>query len=218
MGFGDVWMSWMEAFIFSSHMSVMVNGSPTKELTVERGLRQGDSISPFLYVIVAEGLKWLINRAVENGIYAGSSVYGKCFIDVIQFADDTLMAGDGSWNHLWTIKSDVSVASMGGWSSNGWIWSDIGIPHNIRSEQQLEPMLSLLISQLDRYQPAFAGTEADSVIHVSVLASPLLEHPTCSVGTDRSILHVSATTFPLMQQPASSAGTYMPCWSYDNEG
>ncbi|XP_058741002.1 uncharacterized protein LOC131613339 [Vicia villosa] len=104
MGFGEVWMSWMEAMIFSSHMSVIVNGSPTKDFRVERGLCQGDPISPLLYVIVAECLKWLINKEVENGIYAWCSVYGKGFIDVLQFAEDTLMVEDGSWNHLWAIK------------------------------------------------------------------------------------------------------------------
>lgn len=40
MGFRDVWLRWMEDFIFTSDISVMVNDSPTKEFKVERGLRQ----------------------------------------------------------------------------------------------------------------------------------------------------------------------------------
>ncbi|XP_058733006.1 uncharacterized mitochondrial protein AtMg01250-like [Vicia villosa] len=104
MGFGEKWMKWMEGLVFSSSMSVIVNGSPTKEFIVERGLRQGDPISPFLFVIVAEGLKCLINRAVANGDYAGFVIKDRCFLDVLQFADDTLMIGDGSWAHLWAIS------------------------------------------------------------------------------------------------------------------
>lgn len=86
-------------------MSVMVNGSPTKEFSMGKGLRQGDLLSPFLFLVVAEGLKGLINKAVENGSYAGFSINRRCFIDVLQFADDTLVVGDGSWSHLRAIKA-----------------------------------------------------------------------------------------------------------------
>lgn len=83
LSFGESWMKWMEAMVFSSNMSVMVTGSPTNEFKVERGLRQGDPISPFLFVIVAEGLKGLVNKAVDNGDYSGFSFNGNYFIDVI---------------------------------------------------------------------------------------------------------------------------------------
>src|SRR4051812_20274445 len=105
-------MKWMEALVFTSKMSVLVNGSPTREFGVERGLRQGDPISPFLFVIMAEGLKCLINKAVENGDYEGCNLNGRCFVDVLQFADDTLLVGDGSWKHLWAIKAVLKGFEM----------------------------------------------------------------------------------------------------------
>lgn len=39
MGFGDCWMQWMEASVFSSLLSILVNGTPTTNFTVERHLQ-----------------------------------------------------------------------------------------------------------------------------------------------------------------------------------
>lgn len=53
MGFRKLWMKWMHVLILSSNMYVLVNGIQAKEFTVEKGLRKGDPLSTFLFVIVA---------------------------------------------------------------------------------------------------------------------------------------------------------------------
>ncbi|PNX92795.1 ribonuclease H, partial [Trifolium pratense] len=67
MGFAEGWSKWMEACIFNSSMSVLLNGSPTEDFQVGKGLRQGDPLSPFLFFIAAEGLTGLMHKAVELG-------------------------------------------------------------------------------------------------------------------------------------------------------
>jgi hypothetical protein len=47
--------------ISSAKMAVLVNGSPTKEFSMERGLCQGDPLSPLLFLITAEGLNIMMN-------------------------------------------------------------------------------------------------------------------------------------------------------------
>lgn len=71
MGFGIWWMKWMESTVFTSIMSILVNGSPTTEILVSRGFRQGDPLSPFLFTIVAEGLTGMMRQAVSLGLYMG---------------------------------------------------------------------------------------------------------------------------------------------------
>ena len=46
-------------------MSVLVNESPTKEFVIGRGLRQGNLLSPFLFVLSVEGLSDLVRKSME---------------------------------------------------------------------------------------------------------------------------------------------------------
>jgi hypothetical protein len=86
-------------------MSVLVNGSPTNEFHVSKGLRQGDPLSPFLFLIVTEGLSGLMRKAVENNLFHGYKVSDNIMFHSLQFADDTIILGEGSWDNLWTIKT-----------------------------------------------------------------------------------------------------------------
>ena len=67
IGFNQLLMSWIRGCLLSARTSVLVNGSPSHEFTLHRGLRQGDHFSQFLFILVMEG----INVAIKDAIYAG---------------------------------------------------------------------------------------------------------------------------------------------------
>jgi hypothetical protein len=52
-GFGEKWKAWMKACICSGNMSVLVNGCATEEICIKRGLKQGDPLAPFLFLLVS---------------------------------------------------------------------------------------------------------------------------------------------------------------------
>ncbi|KAJ9562049.1 hypothetical protein OSB04_007209 [Centaurea solstitialis] len=95
MGFGDKWRKWIEACLLSSRVSVLVNGSPTDEFPMERGLRQGDPLAPFLFLVVAECLHLLVKEAEGKGLFKGVKV-GKDEVNVshLQYADGAIFFGE----------------------------------------------------------------------------------------------------------------------------
>lgn len=66
--FCSKWRLWMKTCISSAASSILVNGNPTEEFKHDRRLRQGDPISLYLFLIVAEGLSLLISKVVSRGI------------------------------------------------------------------------------------------------------------------------------------------------------
>ena len=95
MGFGTRWLSWIKWCISTASFSVLFNGSPTGFFPSSKGLRQGDPLSPYLFVIGMEALSCLINRAVEGNYFAGSRIaVGRgedMVISHLLYADDTLI-------------------------------------------------------------------------------------------------------------------------------
>ncbi|XP_071734239.1 uncharacterized protein [Rutidosis leptorrhynchoides] len=88
------------AFFFSLpevRTSVLVNGNPTREFTIKRGLRQGDPLSPFLFIIVMEGLHIAFQRAMDMDFVRGIKVGNPCVrLSHFFYADDVIILSDWS--------------------------------------------------------------------------------------------------------------------------
>lgn len=105
MGFPTLWQKWIKECISTTTTSVLVNGSTTEEFPLERGLRQGDPLSPFLFLLVADGFNVLMNAMSSNHLYNGYSVDNSnpVVVSHFQFADDTLILGEKSWTNVRTM-------------------------------------------------------------------------------------------------------------------
>jgi len=70
---------------------MLINGSPTQEFKPRKGLRQGDPLTPFLFLIVVEGLAGVVRKAVEKDCLETMEIVGKFVkVNMLQYADDTL--------------------------------------------------------------------------------------------------------------------------------
>jgi len=83
-------------------MSILINEIPTKESNIQSGLKQGDPLAPFLFLLVVEGLSGLMHNAVERNLFKGFEVKrGGVTLSHLQYTYDTLCIGEASVENLW---------------------------------------------------------------------------------------------------------------------
>ncbi|GJS67197.1 putative reverse transcriptase domain-containing protein [Tanacetum coccineum] len=66
--------NWIKVGLASSWTSILINGSPASEFSLKRGLRQGDPLSPFLFIIVKEDLHMDLNDGLTTNMFYGIKV------------------------------------------------------------------------------------------------------------------------------------------------
>jgi hypothetical protein len=97
---------WMKACVCGGSMSILVNGSPTEEISIKRGLKQGDPLAPFLFLLVAEGFSGLMSNAVRLNLFEGFKIKENGTVySHLQYADDTICVGKATVENLWTLKA-----------------------------------------------------------------------------------------------------------------
>lgn len=91
MGFAHRWVNWIMACVTTVRYSVKFNGTLLSSFAPSRGLRQGDPLSPFLFLFVADGLSLLMKEKVAQGditpfgSVAGRQVFHTCYSPMILF-------------------------------------------------------------------------------------------------------------------------------------
>ena len=95
MGFGVRWCRWIRTCISTVQFSLLFNGSPADFFGSSRGLRQGDSLSPILFLVIMEVFSKMMKRAEGASLLRGFRANGRpsggvCVLHLL-FADDTIL-------------------------------------------------------------------------------------------------------------------------------
>ncbi|KAG7542900.1 Reverse transcriptase domain [Arabidopsis thaliana x Arabidopsis arenosa] len=109
-GFSEKWIGWIMATIRTVHYSVLINGSPYGSIVPERGIRQGDPLSPYLFILCADVLSHLIKSKARDGDIRGVRIgNGVPAITHLQFADDSLFFYQANRRNCIALKEAFEV-------------------------------------------------------------------------------------------------------------
>lgn len=108
LGFGSVWCNIISKMLLSSSTRVLVNGEPGEIIHHHRGLRQGDPLSPMLFIIVMDVLNSLVLRAQELSLLQPVLRRGNGQ-RISLYADDVVMFLQPSREELSVVKEILRI-------------------------------------------------------------------------------------------------------------
>ena len=92
MGFPDTWIERVMSCVSTPSFSILVNGKAYGMIHPSKGIRQGDPLSPYLFLLCAEGFTALLDQAESEGRIKGVSICrGAYKVTNLMFADDSLL-------------------------------------------------------------------------------------------------------------------------------
>ncbi|XP_019170994.1 PREDICTED: uncharacterized protein LOC109166499 [Ipomoea nil] len=110
LGFDVRWVNLIMLCVRTVRYRVLVNGKPSEEILPTRGLRQGDPLSPYLFIICAEGLSLLLQDAQAKGRIHGCRVArGAPPISHLFFADDSLLFFKANMQETMEVKRCLEI-------------------------------------------------------------------------------------------------------------
>ena len=139
-GFSSEFCSWIYRLLASARISILLNGSPKEYFSCSRGVRQGDPLSPLLFILAEEYLSALVAQSFAEGSLSAMSCGRILPPTHFLFADDTLIfcrATNG--NTLALVRLFAKYSALSGQFIN-WSKSNIYFGRNMPPRESVGNM------------------------------------------------------------------------------
>lgn len=109
-GFAEKWINWISMLLGSNSSAVLLNGVPGRSFAHKKGLRQGDPLSPLIFVLCMDVLFRMVDKAVLSNHLPAVGI-GDTKVHSLHFADDVLFFFDGSPRSATILKAILDAFS-----------------------------------------------------------------------------------------------------------
>ena len=163
MGFQESWVALIMECITIVSYSILVNGEPKGLIKPSRGLRQGDSFSPYLFLFCVKGLNAIIRRVVMNGEIQGFSICrnGPKITHFFFLVDDCLLFCRSTLEECEKIQELLSYYEAASGQMINKNKTTLFFSRNTNEQMQEAFKLSLQVLAIKHYEylglPSFVG-------------------------------------------------------------
>ncbi|XP_048494804.1 uncharacterized protein LOC125494938 [Beta vulgaris subsp. vulgaris] len=207
MGFPPRWCKWISACVTSAAASILLNGSPTAPIKLQRGLRQGDPLSPFLFVLAVEVLNLMVKKSTELNKWTGLEITkGGSTLTHLQYADDTILFSPPSVKSLLNIRNTLLLFQLASGLKINFHKSEIlGI--NIH-DSWLSMAAAKLCCRVGKFPLIYLGLPIGGSISRLKLWDPIIERMKSKLATWKGKLLSIGGRLTLIKSTLSSLPMY----------